>query len=352
MKIIFSILVLALAISGCSSIANLERQRRKVDPTKCISTIVKYGKDAKDGKGFFIGSIQLMQNMFRDMATSSSGEVRNKFRKDIARIFKGFKDSLNINDGLLKLILSLEGTGTSIADAEKKSKGIDFATPITIKKVQGTNPCSALYGIIDDLVTKMQLHQQKDKLIVDILDKSLAVIKAGLSVTSDVAEDTGIGIAATVGIKAAQAALDQVDSSWFKSKLNSIMRVTRTAFWNAVATVVNPLDDKFKITVKGKVENKCLIEKVTTIVNDLKWAFKSLITEADRESFRDACRAVKEEKTFRISTGQTVWHKAMELFTTAIADSPWGKASAGAIGGLGDAVSNAAKSGDDSEDNS
>jgi hypothetical protein len=296
------------------------------------------------GKGnqYLTSSLHLMQNIFRDMATGSGGEVRNKFRKDIARVFmmltgrdkEKSKKKINVDPKLLDLFVKLEDTSISIEKAGELSKGVNFEAPIS---QEGSGDlCTAVSGAFTELIKKMQLHQQKDELIQSVIKTTLDLVTTGLSVVADTAEDTGIGVAATVGVKAVQAAIGKVDASWFSSKLNGIMRVTRTSFWNSMQAVVNP--SEFNIKMDGKAVTNCNPKKPLKMLDNLKYAFHSLITKDDREKFRKACRTNQDEKTFRISTGKTVWEAAIEVFEKDVSTSRWGKLMSTATGPLGDAV--------------
>jgi hypothetical protein len=331
MKIILLLSLLTLAF-GIDTVRTLIT--RRVNDKECVDVIVNKINGGK-GNPLLTGAISIMQNVFRDMATSSSGEVRNKLRKDISRIFQKISKSIDIDTLLIDAIKKLEKTSISIEDAAKLVNGLNFDKEITSKD---KDICSAVRGAIDDVLTGMELNTLKDELVTKVIDFSLKLVKAGLGVASDTASDTGIGVAASVGIKALQAALDLIDSSWFSSQLNKIMRISRASLWKSIAAVVEP--QKFQISVGGKVLTDCNQGAAIKIINYLKWTFRSLTNINDRIAIRNACRygGDKDVKTFRVSTGQTVWKTAIDAFESKVVSSDWGKAMQKDVGSLTDAV--------------
>jgi len=340
---ITSLLIIVLLTVNVDAIDTLFKNRLdRINSVKCQTALSNL---TPDGNSLFTASIQLAQNMFRDMATSSSGEVRNKFRKDISRMMQKIQDTnlLTIDAKLFTLFKALEDTGVSIEDAGKKATGVDFSSPIKLKNdkdPKNKNLCVSFQDAADELVNKMEQHQNNNDLMASVAALTVKLIGAGLSAGA-AAASAGTSVVGS-GIFTALAGADGLaDASWFSSKLNSIMRVTRSRVWGSLGAIANP--EPLKLSYKdgtNTVTLTCNPAGVVNILNDLKFVFKSLITKTDRDAIRADCReGGDKDGTYRISSGQTAWKNAIKAFRVVVEKTDYGKAMMKAYDGISDPTS-------------
>jgi hypothetical protein len=218
---------------------NIKIHRSKIVGATCAATM----NSLKGGNKKFTAAIQIAQNMFRDMSSSSSGEVRNKFRKDFSRVLSKISSFTNTDAKELAFYKLAEVTSTSVEDIEKaySSSGANLATDLTLTGTQQAQNgiCDAFSDVINELTTNMKKHQNNNDLAADAAGMALKVVGAGLTAGA-AAATAGASVVATGIITAIQGVNSIPDSTFFNSKLNAVMRTIRIQIWEYLRTLISP----------------------------------------------------------------------------------------------------------------